>query len=162
MSRVQVLGGSESGDEKPVQRYYRFITAGKTSDSLVGWFLMGASSRGGDTYLAGTLSAAVHSPFIFVLVHNAVVEANAAVDVHLLSKQCAVDRLRGKKKEGGGGLAQDGKVPLCQGSSTNESAAETVIKTLLDSTEAVQMPPTAKKYLCIHMGLIRDLAVDPH
>lgn len=54
---------------------------------------------------------------------------------------------------------EDGKHSHCQGSSANESQADVVIKTLLDSTEAVQNQLTAKYILCIHMGLIRDLAL---
>ena len=51
------------------------------------------STRCGDTYLAGALSAAVHGPFIFVLVQDAIVEANSTVDVHLINQQIAVLRL---------------------------------------------------------------------
>lgn len=57
---------------------------------------------------------------------------------------------------------QDGKLSLCQSSNTNESVTDTVIKTLLDSSEAVQTQPAAKHILCIHMGLIKNLAGDCH
>lgn len=43
---------------------------------------------------------------------------------------------------------EDGKGSLCQGSNTNESPTDTVIKTLLDSSEAVQIQPTAK-HICV-------------
>lgn len=42
--------------------------------------------------LAGALSAAIHGPFIFIIVHNAVVDADPAVDVHLIHQQCVVLR----------------------------------------------------------------------
>lgn len=59
------------------------------------------------THLAGALSAAVHRPLIFVLVHDAVVDANATVDVDLIFQQSAVLRLWGDR-EREGGVAQDG------------------------------------------------------
>lgn len=43
---------------------------------------------------------------------------------------------------------EDGKLLLCQISNTNESLTDTVIKTLLDSSEAVQMQSTAK-HICV-------------
>lgn len=43
---------------------------------------------------------------------------------------------------------EDGKLPLCQSSNTNESVTDTVIKTFLDSSEAVQMQTTAK-HICV-------------
>lgn len=61
-------------------------------------------SKCGDAYLAGALGAAVHGPLVFVLVHHAVVEADSAVDVHLVFQQRAVLRLgerREKEREGG-------------------------------------------------------------
>lgn len=42
---------------------------------------------------------------------------------------------------------KDGKLSLCQSSSTSESL--TVIKTLLDSSEAVQIQPTANQHICV-------------
>lgn len=77
-----------------------------------------------------------------------------------IKSSLSLDCKKEKKREKG--VAQDGKRSLCQGSNTNESLTDTVIKTLLDSSGAVQMPPTARKYLCIHMGLIKDLAVKRH
>lgn len=65
------------------------------------------SRRCNDTYLAGALSAAIYSPFIFVLVHDAVVDANSTVDVHLIFQQSAVLRLW-EEREGEKGVAQDG------------------------------------------------------
>lgn len=53
-----------------------------------------------DTDLAGALSAAVHRPFILVLVHNAVVDADSTL-VHLLLQQRAFLRLRGREGQGG-------------------------------------------------------------
>lgn len=51
--------------------------------------------------------------------------------------------------EGGGSLrAQHGKPPRCQGSDTNESASGTVIKTLLDSSDAGQTQAAAK-HICV-------------
>lgn len=46
-----------------------------------------------DTYLAGALGAAVHRPLIFVLVHNAVVDADSALAVHSIFQQHAFLRL---------------------------------------------------------------------
>lgn len=43
---------------------------------------------------------------------------------------------------------EDGKPSLCQGSNTNESPTDAVIKTLLDSSDAVQMQPAAK-HICV-------------
>lgn len=43
---------------------------------------------------------------------------------------------------------EDGKLSLCQSSNTNESLTDTVIKTLLDSSQAVQKQPTAK-HICV-------------
>lgn len=43
---------------------------------------------------------------------------------------------------------EDGKLSLCQSSNTNESLTDTMIKTLLDSSEAVQTQPTAK-HICV-------------
>lgn len=43
---------------------------------------------------------------------------------------------------------EDGKLSLCQSSNTNESLTDTVIKTLLDSSGAVQTQPTAK-HICV-------------
>lgn len=53
-----------------------------------------------DTDLAGALGAAVHRPFILVLVHNAVVDADSTL-VHLLLQQRALLGLRGREGEGG-------------------------------------------------------------
>lgn len=58
-----------------------------------------------DTYLAGALGAAVHRPLIFVLVHNAVVDADSASVVDLIFQQHAILRLwrregERKKKKG--------------------------------------------------------------
>lgn len=57
-----------------------------------------------ETYLAGALSAAVHRPLVFVLVHNAVVDADSALAVHLIFQQHAFLRLwrreGGRKKKG--------------------------------------------------------------
>lgn len=44
---------------------------------------------------------------------------------------------------------KDGKVSLCQSSSTNESLTDTVIKTSLDSSGAVQIQPTANQHICV-------------
>ena len=41
------------------------------------------SCRCGDAYLTGALGAAVHRPLIFVLVHNAIMDADATVAVYL-------------------------------------------------------------------------------
>lgn len=106
-----------------------------------------------DTYLAGALGAAVHRPLIFVLVHNAVVDADSALAPHLIFQQHALLRLwrREGEREGKKGLigAKDGKLSRCQRSSTNESLTDTVIKTLLDSSEAVQKQPTANQHICV-------------
>lgn len=59
-----------------------------------------------DTDLAGALGAAVHRPFILVLVHNAVVDADSTL-VHLLLQQHAVLGLR--RREGEGGTGRDGE-----------------------------------------------------
>lgn len=79
-----------------------------------------------DTDLAGALGAAVHRPFTLVLVHNAVVDADSTL-VHLLLQQRAFLGLRGREGEGGTGREggkrvdqKDGKLSLCQSSSTNE------------------------------------------
>lgn len=40
--------------------------------------------------LAGTLGTAVHSPFIFVVVHNAIMEANSSTDFNLSHEFIAV------------------------------------------------------------------------
>lgn len=105
-----------------------------------------------DTHLAGTLGAAVHRPLIFVLVHNAVVDADSNLDVHLMFQQLA--NLGLWRREGGRGKkglirTKDGKVSLCQSSSTNDSLTDTVIKTSLDSSGAVQIQPTANQHICV-------------
>ncbi len=107
------------------------------------------SSRCDDTYLAGALGAAIHRPFILVFVHHAVVDANSCVDVYLSFQLITVLRLGEKReREREKGVAQDGKLSLCQSSNTDESLTNTMIKTLLDSSEAVQMQPTAKR-ICV-------------
>lgn len=67
-----------------------------SADSWLGLRLH--SSRCDDTYLAGALGAAIHSPFIFILVHDAVVEAHSTLDVHFIFKLQANFRLGGKEK----------------------------------------------------------------
>lgn len=47
---------------------------------------------------------------------------------------------------------EDGKLPLCQSSNTNESPTDTVIKTFLDSSEAAQMQTTAKHIFAYSHG----------
>lgn len=106
-----------------------------------------------DTDLAGALGAAVHRPFTLVLVLNAVVDADSTL-VHLFFQQRAFLRLswrEGRRDgEGGKGVDQkDGKLSLCQSSSTNELLTDTVIKTLPDSSEAAQTQPTAHQHICI-------------
>lgn len=46
-----------------------------------------------DSYLAGALGAAVHAPLVLVVVHDAVVDADPAVDVHLVFHQRTLLRL---------------------------------------------------------------------
>lgn len=56
----------------------------------------------------------------------------------------------GRDGEGGKGVDQrDGKLSLCQSSSTNESLTDTVIKTLPDSSVAAQIQPTANQHICV-------------
>lgn len=52
-----------------------------------------------DTDLAGALGAVVHRPFILVLVHNAVVDADSSL-VHLDFQQHTFLRLRGEREGG--------------------------------------------------------------
>lgn len=101
-----------------------------------------------DTDLAGALGAAVHRPFILVLVHNAIVDAHST----LVFQQCAFLRLKGEggmEREEKGVDQKDGKLSLCQSSSTNESLTDSVIKTLPDSSEAAQVQATANQRICV-------------
>lgn len=68
--------------------------------------------------------------------------------ISLLSIVCGKER--GERR----GLLkmEDGKLPLCQSSNTNESPTDTVIKTFLDSSEAAQMQTTAKHIFAYSHG----------
>lgn len=102
------------------------------------------SSRCDDTYLAGALGAAIHSPFFFVIVHDAVVDANATADFHLVSDEIAFLRLKEKREKE---LLRMENFPR-QSSNRNESPTDTVIMTLLETSGAVQMQTTAK-HICV-------------
>lgn len=83
-----------------------------------------------DAHLAGALGAAIHGPFIFVLVFESVVDANSTGDVHLIFQQRAVLRLEGNRgREREFLRTEHGKVSLCQSSDSNESLTDSVIKT---------------------------------
>lgn len=68
--------------------------------------------------------------------------------ISLLSILCGKER--GERR----GLLkmEDGKLPLCQSSNTNESLTDTVIKTFHDSSEAAQMQMTAKHIFAYSHG----------
>lgn len=54
------------------------------------------------TYLASALGAAVHRPLVLVLVHDAIVDANATVDVEMSLHLLAIQSLWGEQGERGG------------------------------------------------------------
>ena len=49
-------------------------------------------------YLTGALGASVHRPLVLVVVHHAVVDAHASVDLHLVLDELAVLRLRERQR----------------------------------------------------------------
>ena len=109
------------------------------------------------TDLAGALSADIHGPFVFVLVHNAVVDANSTSAVNFFSQLQALLSLWEEREGGEGGCSgwrmenlHSAKVPIQM-----ESLTDTTIKTFLDSNEAAQKQPAAKHFCVFTWASLR-------
>lgn len=125
------------------------------------WIVWNLYSHGcDDTYLAGALSAAVHRPFLCVLVHNSVVDADSAVHVYFRFQLYAFLRLWEKKRgEKRGLLRMDcGKFHFAKDPVQMNHWLTPWWKHCLTLASSANATDSQLTHLCIYMSLIKNLA----